>query len=1460
MPDSQTKVSVYQHGKLICEQVLPPGEYVVAQDGAVKECASERASEGPKLHFNGENRVVEDAGSMEGTMLDGESITVPTVLMPGQRIRCGDREIVVAWNAGLSTSPEETRPDVVVRQPSIEEIRSPSRYGTLRKMARGGMGVIMTARDAILQREVVIKFMRDSSRPTTVARFYQEAQITAQLEHPNIVPVHELALNEQNQPFYTMKRVRGLSLKKVLEGLANNDPVAIWQWPLSALLTVFQKVCDAIAFAHASGVIHRDLKPDNIMLGEYGEAQVMDWGLAKLLGQGTATGVHSPVAPVDPIAVTSAEKSTLGATMSGTVIGTPQYMAPEQAKGEVALMDEQTDIYSLGAILYHILTLRVPFNGRDSDEVLENVRNGNIVPFAEATPDRELPHLPGGQIPSSLIAVCRKAMSLEKTRRYPAVKILQSEIEAYQNGFATAAEGASIWKLAGLFFRRHRTISWAAVALLVAGLIFSVNLKSERDRATVASVQAQKARQIADEQRNAAEDELYTSEMLQAGRNLADGRPQSARDLLDRHRREPSGRDLRGWEWFYLLGEANQDRLCVHAHDEGVFALAATADGARLATGGGDGEVAVWRVRGLVPEFRFRGSASVVHTVDWHIDGKLLAAGFADGVVRVWNVDTRQLVAEFHLESDASVRSVRWRPDPVGPPTLLVGATDNRILIWHPGAPGREGEPTTFATTRGPVVALDWSADGKQLADGELNTDEPLGVFNFETKIKIASTNTASGNDALTVAIDPTGKYVAAASKHLVVVVREIKNSKQRYAEALHHGYVSALAWSPDGERLASASHDGTIRLTSPVETKASSIETRGTVQILNGHKGEVNALVWIKPAAIGGDERRTTSLFSGGADGTLRAWVPNSGCAFTFKDDNWIAAANWNPGGTRIAVANFRRELYLVDPAAGLNVPIHSTHGNLFDVAWSPGGDRLATASRFSQRVETFDATSGRSLQMFGLPNGARVAWSPTGRYLAGCGREGAKVWDTKTGALMVVISRPAGCILWYPDERRLLLGAEDGAIELWDAFEGRIISTWRPAVPEPASSLASETEPPHQIFDLCWSPDRRFVAFATQDSVVGLLDARHGRLIRTFAGHTGGVRRVAWNEDGRRLATVGQDGMMRVYDPATGGQVAQIVHGLGNTELHSLDWNSDGQTIVSGGFDRTVRLWDAHRGREIDSVERLLPRGQAPVDLETLRRISRLYAQLGWVDKTREACRAAQKLAPDDPTLNAAEVEAEALFAHALDSETLSNTPASAESRERIVLLNSIHDSWEARSTDAALLAWRELARLPGASESLPLARTYLSRAFWSVTWFPSKVDPIVGLAGWQEQAKSPVAVTVNVRALCFPYLQRGPKDLLLNSQLTERGPGGKNFGMIAHAKVNLPAGKWRLRAIGGGGARVSIAGQTVIDHWVGDGPTEQVGDYDQPATGEVEITVEHCVREGTDGFQFLIEPADE
>jgi hypothetical protein len=510
---------------------------------------------------------------------------------------------------------------------------------------------------------------------------------------------------------------------------------------------------------------------------------------------------------------------------------------------------------------------------------------------------------------------------------------------------------------------------------------------------------------------------------------------------------------------------------------------------------------------------------------------------------------------------------------------------------------------------------------------------------------------------------------------------------------------------------------------------------------------------------------------------------------------------------------------------------------------------------------VEIFDTATGSPLGAYALPRAVRVAWSPSGRYLAGAGLEETRVWDTRNGTLVTTILRPTKSLVWFRDETRIALGGTDGAIQVWDAFAGTISATWKTASPVPPGNVVSEYEPPHAIFDLRWSPAGRYLAYGTQDGLADVLDGETGRIVHQFRGHSSGVWRVSWSPDGSRLATAGQDGIVRIFATDSGGQVAQISHGLGTSELEALDWSPNGQQNLSAGYDSTLRIRDAQRGARLDAISRLTEfKKEHPKDVEALRKLAQTYAQVGWVDDARLTFGQVHSLAPDDAASRKAAVEAEAAFIRALDApwqDWMSSPAQVGDKRRALELLTTVHDSWEAGQPEAAVTAFRELAHLSSGAALLPYANGYVSRAHWSVSWFASRADPLSDLPGWRALAHESEAVNTTVRALMLPYQNGGPKALNWNAELTERGPGPDHFGMIATAKINFPIGKWRLHASGAGGVRIMADGKTVLENWTADAPTEKFADFETKVAGEVEIGVEHFVVTPIPGFQFLIEP---
>uniref|UniRef100_UPI003783701E serine/threonine-protein kinase n=1 Tax=Prosthecobacter sp. TaxID=1965333 RepID=UPI003783701E len=361
-----------------------------------------------------------------------------------------------------------------------------------RQIAKGGMGAILEGEDCKLGRTIAVKVMLDPHASSEQARrFVQEAAVLGKLEHPNIVPIHDLGRDSQGALYYTMKLVKGRTLQHILDDLRQENQESLEHYTLDRLLTIFRKVCDALAFAHANHIIHRDLKPENVMVGEFGEVLVMDWGIAKVLGDPRSGTCQVPPANEAGLGKSPAlGTDSLTATMDGAVMGTPNYMSPEQAMGKVNELDERSDIFSLGGILYAILTLRPPVEGKDVWEVLEKVSTADITApttfgattgrsqphskrdIVAARLIKPLPHLRGGRVPVALSAVAMKALTLDKAQRYQSIAAFSEDIEAYQNGFATTAEQAGAWTQALLFIRRHRAASaGAALVMLVGGVL-----------------------------------------------------------------------------------------------------------------------------------------------------------------------------------------------------------------------------------------------------------------------------------------------------------------------------------------------------------------------------------------------------------------------------------------------------------------------------------------------------------------------------------------------------------------------------------------------------------------------------------------------------------------------------------------------------------------------------------------------------------------------------------------------------------------------------------------------------------------------------------------------------------------------------------------------------------------------------------------------------------------------------
>ena len=340
----------------------------------------------------------------------------------------------------------------------LKKTSKKKRYSVVREIARGGMGKVIEVEDNDLRRSVALKVLRKEmlDRKDLVERFLEEAQITGQLEHPNIVPVHEIGVDGRGNLYFTMKLVEGEELSSIIKRLKKKDPSAQRAYPISRLVDVFIKVCEGVAFAHSRGVIHRDLKPANIMVGRFGEVQIMDWGVAKIVGRKEDTA--------DRAVVSDRQDDDASRTMAGSILGTPSYMSPEQARGEVNSMGPEADIFSLGVILYELLALTTPWTAQTSAQVLDQVKNYDPDTPTKMSPDR--------RIPPELDQLAMKCLAKMPHKRIATPQELIDNLRSWQEGGTLAAVEYSIGQLIGKWIVRNKVMvitSLLVLAALIAG-------------------------------------------------------------------------------------------------------------------------------------------------------------------------------------------------------------------------------------------------------------------------------------------------------------------------------------------------------------------------------------------------------------------------------------------------------------------------------------------------------------------------------------------------------------------------------------------------------------------------------------------------------------------------------------------------------------------------------------------------------------------------------------------------------------------------------------------------------------------------------------------------------------------------------------------------------------------------------------------------------------------------------
>ncbi|MGE0434136.1 MAG: serine/threonine-protein kinase, partial [Planctomycetota bacterium] len=407
------------------------------------------------------------------------------------------------------------------------------------ELGRGGVGTVQLAEDLELRRELAIKILHRPDDSVAVEHFIEEAQITGQLQHPNIVPVHEMGVDDRGRPWLAMKRIEGESLASWIERRAGRPLTAD---ALTTIIDIFRRVCDAVAFAHDRGVMHRDLKPANVMVGHHGEVLVVDWGLARPISSSAASAGASsssaelPLRPFSRAATahgsarhsritSSRRESADNLTVDGDIKGTPAYMPPEQASGDVDRMDERADIFALGGVLYCMLTCENPYSGDSPLQVLANAYSHKLL----APRDRQ----PSRRIPADLDAIVMKAMAASPRQRYRRVADLVADLQAFETHMPVSARRALLAGRMVKFTRRHPVgVLGTALALLfisIAGAVIGGLVAMAESAARVAAEQ----RRVAEDATRRAHEEATQRREAEVKALVAEGKLDALARLLD---------------------------------------------------------------------------------------------------------------------------------------------------------------------------------------------------------------------------------------------------------------------------------------------------------------------------------------------------------------------------------------------------------------------------------------------------------------------------------------------------------------------------------------------------------------------------------------------------------------------------------------------------------------------------------------------------------------------------------------------------------------------------------------------------------------------------------------------------------------------------------------------------------------------------------------------------------------
>ncbi len=1044
-------------------------------------------------------------------------------------------------------------------------------FRIVREVGRGGMGVVYEAEQISLGRRVALKVlplagMMDERH---LRRFKNEALAAAHLDHPNIVDVLGVG-SERGVHYYAMRFIEGQTLADIIRDLRgerdrptsadDQDVTRAYTPPATeapapaaptrdqgllstkgstrdagffrAVAQLGAQVAEALEHAHQQGIVHRDVKPSNLLLDGRGKPWVTDFGLAQI-------------------------QSDVKLTQTGDLVGTLRYMSPEQALAKRVPIDHRTDVYSLGATLYELLTLRPVFEGSDRQELLRQIA------FDEPTRPRRL----NRGVPQELETIVLKALEKNPNDRYPTAQELADDLTRYLKDEPIRARTPSVSRRLQKWALRHLALVWATalgLALALVGLSVSTVIalaayRAESKQRTQAEQQeqlAQVARKQAEDERDLADRRLVATRMHLAHKSLEENELQQAEGLLNLCVPQPGRPDFRGWEWSYLKARCHRELVSIGGREERhlIQTVAWSADGRRLLTTGRKPDTpgrsaAIWDAFSGVPTWTLDRLAD--DRPAWSPDGRHLAA---EG--KIWDSTIGKVVASLATAGETP----GWSPD--GQRLAFVGRQS--VRVWDVAT---HKELLSLAAGGGQLA---WSPRGRYLAVGI----KEAKVWDVTTGKQVLAVPLSLGPSSFpAVAWSPQETHLAVVDPSGTVQVYDLATGQSGPGLRCYSPTAHALCWSPNGQFLAvSDSHLGSRDPLDPALIRIWDWRTGEEHAPLQGHRQQVRVLAW-QPAG--------RLLASWSRDGSAKVWDTVAGKEIRSFPHGFVGIVHgsWSPDGQRLAALSRSRVLIWDVTMPAESLLLQGDTVEVCSLAWRPDSQRLAAAA-INGRIRIWDPVAGKDLAT--LPDNAQnLNWSPDGQWLAytlvGSGR--FVVRDAATGKEERSLNVPRVAFSWEPHGKRLAVvgpSQEQTRVTIFDWLDGREVLSWSWDVDVRRGGV-----------QIAWSPDgTRVAAISGRDGLLTTWDAATGEerlCVRDGLGQLilFGMPSIAWSPDGRWLAVADHRGNVRVLEAATGEEFAVLREGHSQAPV-SLAWSPDNRRLLSWDVGGTLRFWDVVAGQE--------------------------------------------------------------------------------------------------------------------------------------------------------------------------------------------------------------------------------------------------------------------------------------